>query len=167
MIWAQARGGVIGRENTLPWHLPEDMAHFKATTAGHPVIMGRKQWESLPERFRPLPGRRNVVLTRDGAYDAPGAEVLTSLPAALALLDGQEAWICGGGQIYTQAMDAADVLVVTDIDLDVDGDVFAPPIGPQWSVVEDDGWLTSRTGTRYRIRRYQRASRPESPQPSI
>lgn len=157
MIWAQARQGVIGRDNTLPWHLPEDMAHFKATTAGQPVVMGRKQWESLPERFRPLPGRRNIVLTRDDAYDAPGAEVLTSLPAVLTLLDGQEVWICGGGQVYAQAMDDADLLVVTDIDLDVDGDVVAPPIGPQWSVTEDTGWLTSRTGTRYRIRRYQPA----------
>lgn len=103
MIWAQARGGVIGRDNDLPWHLPEDLAHFKKTTSGCPVIMGRRQWESLPERFRPLPNRRNIVLTRQAGYEAPGAEVVSDLPAALELVSGVDAWICGGGEIYRQA----------------------------------------------------------------
>ena len=154
MIWAQARGGVIGRDNTLPWHLPEDLAHFKATTAGHPVIMGRKQWQSLPERFRPLPRRRNIVLTRAAGYRAPGAEVVSSLPQALDLVAGLEAWICGGGEIYAQAMPHAQVLVVTEIDLDPGGDVFAPAIGPEWVLCEDGGWRTSSNGTAFRIRRY-------------
>lgn len=158
MIWAQANGGVIGRDNDLPWHLPEDLAHFRQTTRGHPVIMGRKQWESLPQRFRPLPGRRNIVLTRNPGYEAPGAEVVPSLPAAVALVDGADAWICGGGQVYRQGMDLADVLVVTEIDLDVDGDVFAPQITPPWRAVDVGAWQQSRTGLRFRILRYERDS---------
>ena len=156
MIWAQAHDGVIGRDNDLPWHLPEDLAHFKETTKGYPVIMGRRQWESLPERFRPLPGRRNIVLTRQEGYEAPGAEVVSDLSAALELVGGVDAWICGGGEIYRQAMDVADVLVVTEIDLVVDGDVFAPKITDPWHVVTVGDWLVSRTGTRYRILRYER-----------
>ncbi len=156
MIWAQAKGAVIGRDNDLPWHLPEDLAHFKETTRGHPVIMGRKQWESLPDRFRPLPGRRNIVLTRRADYDAPGADVVASLPAALALVDGEEAWICGGGEIYKQGMDVADVLLVTEIDLEVEGDVYAPPITEPWRAVDIGDWQQSRTGLRFRILRYER-----------
>src|SRR5690625_3654984 len=132
MIWAQAKGGVIGRDNDLPWHLPEDLAHFRQTTRGHPVIMGRKQWESLPERFRPLPGRRNIVLTRNESYEASVAEVVPSLPAALALVEGADAWICGGGEVYRQGMDGAELLVVTESELDVDGDGFAQQI-TEWS----------------------------------
>ncbi|MGC0249640.1 dihydrofolate reductase [Pseudactinotalea sp. Z1748] len=158
MIWAQAHDRVIGRANDLPWHLPEDMAHFKATTHGHPVIMGRRQWESLPLRFRPLPGRRNIVLTRQEDYDAPGAEVVRDLPTAAALVRESEAWICGGGQVYAQGMDLADVLVVTEIDLEVDGDVFAPPITPPWQVVETGPWRASESGPRFRILRFERAA---------
>ena len=156
MIWAQARGGVIGRDNDLPWHLPEDLAHFKKTTSGCPVIMGRRQWESLPERFRPLPNRRNIVLTRQAGYEAPGAEVVSDLPAALELVSGVDAWICGGGEIYRQAMGVADVLVVTEIDLTVDGDVFAPQITEPWQAVSTGDWRISRSGPRYRILRYER-----------
>ncbi|HOW96069.1 MAG TPA: dihydrofolate reductase, partial [Mycolicibacterium fallax] len=94
LIWAQSVSGVIGRDGDIPWQLPEDMAHFKELTLGHPVLMGRATWESLPPRFRPLPGRRNLVLTRDRAYRAEGAEVLTELPADL---DG---WVIGGAQVY-------------------------------------------------------------------
>lgn len=156
MIWAQAHGGVIGADNTLPWQLPEDMAHFKATTLGHPVIMGRRQWESLPERVRPLPGRRNIVVSRDADYQAPGAEVVTSVRAAVERVGRTPAWICGGGQIYAAGMELADVLVVTEIDLTVAGDVFAPPVRAPWLVVDDGAWQTSATGLRYRILRYER-----------
>lgn len=156
MIWAQAHNRVIGHANDLPWYLPEDLAHFKATTAGHPVIMGRRQWESLPHRVRPLPGRRNIVLTRQAGYHAPGAEVVGNLRTAVDLVAGAEAWICGGGQIYTQGMDLARVLVVTEIDATFDGDVFAPPITPDWQVVDRGNWQTSRTGLGYRIMRYER-----------
>ncbi|WP_089772921.1 dihydrofolate reductase [Ruania alba] len=155
MIWAQAHHRVIGRAGDLPWHLPEDMRHFRESTAGHPVLMGRKQWESLPERFRPLPGRRNIVLTRDPSYPAPGAEVVTSMEQALALVEGEEAWICGGGEIYTAAMAHADRLLVTEIDLDVEGDTYAPVIGPEWHAAPRP-WQTARTGTQFRILDYRR-----------
>lgn len=163
MIWAQARDRVIGRDNSLPWHLPEDLVHFKSTTAGHPVIMGRLQWESLPDRVRPLPGRRNIVLTRQDGYHAPGAEVVGDLSAAVSLVRGVEAWICGGGQIYAQGMDLAQVLLVTEIDADVDGDVFAPLITPPWRAVTSGTWQVSRTGLRYRIVRYERSATQHQP----
>ncbi len=156
MIWAQARGRVIGRDNDLPWRLPEDLAHFRITTAGDAVVMGRRQWESLPEQFRPLPGRRNVVLSRDPGYEAEGAELVTTLDAALALVAEEDAWICGGGEVYSRAIDHADVLVVTEIDLDVEGDTFAPPIGPEWEVTEAGQWRTGAGGLRFRILTYRR-----------
>lgn len=160
MIWAQAHGRVIGRDNDLPWHLPEDLRHFRRTTAGDAVVMGRLQWESLPERIRPLPGRRNVVLTRTPDYSAPGAEVVGDLEAALALVAGEDAWICGGAQVYEAALGHADLLVVTEIDHAVEGDRYAPPIGPEWHVTEEDpadgGWHTAENGMRFRIRTYRR-----------
>ncbi|WP_159622812.1 dihydrofolate reductase [Ruania rhizosphaerae] len=155
MIWAQAHDRVIGKDNDLPWHLPEDLRHFRESTSGDAVVMGRKQWESLPEKFRPLPGRRNIVLTRNPQYRAEGADVVGTLDEALALVAQEDAWICGGGQVYEQAIDAADVLVVTEIDLVVDGDTYAPVIGAQW-VAEHGPWQTSRTGIRFRIVTYRR-----------
>ncbi len=168
MIWAQARGRVIGRNNDLPWHVPEDMAHFTATTKGQVVIMGRKQWESLPPKFRPLPRRENIVITRNASYQAPGAVVVSSLPEAIAraksliaesgeLGTATETWICGGGQIYAAGMDLAEELSITEIDLDVDGDVYAPAIGDDWQQVESSPWHTSKTGPQYRFLRFRRA----------
>ena len=156
-IWAQSLDGIIGDGEQMPWHVPEDLAHFKEVTSGHPVIMGRRTWESFPARFRPLPGRRNIVLTRQRNYVAPGAEIAHDLGSALALLDGADAWICGGAQIYTQAMPLADVLVVTEVDADVDGDTHAPEIGPGWADAEIGEWVESRSGYRFRILRYRRA----------
>lgn len=160
MIWAQAHGRVIGRDNDLPWHLPEDLHHFRQTTAGDAVVMGRLQWESLPDKVRPLPGRRNVVLTRNPDYEAPGAELVGDLPAALALVADEDAWICGGEQVYEQAIDHADFLVVTEIDHPVEGDRYAPPIGPQWRVTAQDPadgtWHHAKNGMRYRILTYHR-----------
>ncbi|UFU04591.1 dihydrofolate reductase [Ruania suaedae] len=155
MIWAQAHDRVIGADGDLPWHLPEDLRHFRESTAGQAVIMGRGQWESLPARFRPLPGRRNIVLTRTPGYEAPGAEVVGGLDDALALVAAEDAWICGGGQVYTQAIECADLLVVTEIDLAVAGDTYAPVIGPSW-VPQPGPWRTSRTGIRFRIVSYRR-----------
>ena len=100
LIWAQAANGVIGRDNAIPWHIPEDMAHFREVTTGSTVVMGRRTWESLPARFRPLPGRRNVVLTRDEAWTAEGAEVAHDLTAALA----GDCWVIGGADIYRAAL---------------------------------------------------------------
>ena len=163
LVWAQTPGGVIGRDGTLPWHLPEDLARFRRLTSGHPVVMGRRTWESLPASMRPLPARRNLVLSRDPAYRADGAEVLASLDAALALLaDEDEVWVIGGAALFDESIGRADRLEVTDVELDVPGDTHAPLVDPgRWLLVatQDDGsdWSVSRTGTRYRFRSYRRA----------
>lgn len=136
LIWAQARGGVIGRDGAMPWHVPEDLAHFKRTTLNHPVIMGRRTWDSLPPRFRPLPGRVNIVVTRQPDWQAAGARRASSLHEALQWCEPAErAWVIGGAQIYAQALPLADELVVTEIDAEVEGDAFAPAIGPEWREV--------------------------------
>ncbi len=133
LIYARARNGVIGVQGQLPWHLPEDLAHFKAKTQGCPVIMGRKTWDSLPPRFRPLPGRRNIVVTRQTDWQAEGAERATSLDEALALCAGAAlAWVIGGAELYALAAPRADLAEVTLIDRDYEGDAFAPALGPQW-----------------------------------
>ncbi len=131
MIWAQARDGVIGEAGDMPWRLPEDMQRFKAITMGHPVVMGRRTWESFPERFRPLPGRDNIVITSDRDYVAPGATIVRSLDEALeaARAIDDEVWIVGGGRVYRDAMDRADRLEITDIDLGASGDTTAPESG--------------------------------------
>lgn len=126
IIAAVAKNRVIGRDNQLLWHIPEDMAHFKALTAGHTVVMGRKTWESLPPRFRPLPGRRNIVISRQVDYPATGAELAESLEAALALAAGNTAFIIGGGEIYRQAMHVADRLELTEVDQAPAGDAWFP-----------------------------------------
>ncbi|MBK1612759.1 diacylglycerol kinase [Rubrivivax gelatinosus] len=127
LVAAVARNGVIGRGGVMPWHLPEDLAHFRRTTQGLPVLMGRRTWESLPERFRPLPGRRNIVVTRQAGWAAPGAEVAASPDAALALVaDAPRACIIGGGELYATLLPRVDELVLTEIDADFDGDTRLP-----------------------------------------
>lgn len=161
LIWAQSANGVIGRDGTLPWRLPEDLARFRELTTGATVVMGRATWESLPPRFRPLPERRNVVVSRNPAYDAPGATVVTSLDDALAG-DG-EVWVAGGAAIYSAALPAADRVLVTDVDVEVEGDVRAPDLDDGWREVSADppaGWHTSRTGLRYRFRELRHAGVP-------
>jgi len=173
MIWAQARGGVIGAGGTMPWHLSEDLKHFKRTTSGAPVVMGRRTWESFPPRFRPLPGRTNIVVTRDDGYAADGAVRAASLEEGLALARedlarrGQEVpgaadgmlWVIGGGTLYAAAMGVADLLVVTEIDLEVEGDTRAPAIPgsfTQSSAEPARGWHEADSGLRYRILTYAR-----------
>ena len=132
LIWAQSTSGVIGRDGAIPWQLPEDMARFKDLTMGHTVIMGRRTWESLPVKFRPLPGRRNVVLTRNPHYEAQGAEVITSLDDVLALPD---TWVIGGSEIYHLAMPAATRCEVTEVAIDLrleDEDALAPMLNESW-----------------------------------
>lgn len=168
MIWAEARGGVIGEAGDMPWRLPEDMARFKAITMGHPVVMGRRTWESFPERFRPLPGRDNIVITSDRDYVAPGARVVPSLERALEVAAelGDEAWVVGGGRVYRDAMHLADRLEITDVDLDASGDTTAPDAATEgadasWRLVARDpaeGWHVSRTGLRYRYRTLERVT---------
>jgi dihydrofolate reductase len=162
LIWAQARGGVIGVAGRLPWHLPEDLALFRDTTMGATVVMGRRTWESLPERFRPLPGRANVVLTTRAGWTAAGAERAGSVDD---VLDRHDAvWVIGGGAVYAAFLPHADRLVVTDVDLDVEGDTWAPDIGPEWRCVArtpQEGWSASSSGPGYAVSTYARRSAPD------
>ncbi|MGP6171325.1 dihydrofolate reductase [Microbacterium sp. A196] len=153
LIWAEASGGVIGADGGMPWHVPEDLAHFKQVTLNAPVVMGRKTWDSLPERFRPLPGRENIVITRQQDWQADGARCATDLPAAVRGLD--KAWIIGGAEIFAQVIGEADRLEVTELDLAVAGDSYAPSKAG-WRLVDEGEWQTSRTGIRYRFLGYQR-----------
>ncbi len=155
LIWAQTHSGVIGRAGGIPWRLPEDMARFKKLTMGHTVVMGRRTWESLPAKFRPLPGRRNVVLTRQADYVAEGADVVTSLDDALA---GEEVWVMGGAEIYALALPYASACEVTEIDIDIppeDEDALAPLLDESW-VADDGDWRSSCAGLRYRFSTYHR-----------
>lgn len=155
LIWAQSSSGVIGRHNGIPWKLPEDLARFKELTMGHTVIMGRLTWESLPAKFRPLPGRRNVVVTRQPDYMADGAEVVTSLEDAP--LD--DAWVIGGSQIYGLALPLAARCEVTEVDIDLrreDDDALAPVLDESWSGTEGP-WQDSSSGLRYRFYSYRRS----------
>ena len=157
MIWAESANGVIGADGSLAWHIPEDLAHFRAVTRGYAVLHGRKSYEAIPAKFRPLPGRRNLVLTRDRVYSAPGAEVVHSLAAAEDLLAGAPVWIVGGGQVYDRAMSFADVLVVTEVNLEISGDTYAPAIDAEdWQQQQVTEWITSSTGIAFRVLEYRR-----------
>jgi len=137
LIYARARNGVIGKDNQMPWHLPEDLAHFKRVTLGQPVIMGRKTWDSLPARFRPLPGRVNIVVTRQADWSAEGALKARSIEESMHLCgQASDAWIIGGADIYRQAEPLASSAVVTEIDAEFVGDAFAPTLSPPWHEVE-------------------------------
>ena len=156
LIAAVARNGVIGQDNRLPWHLPADLKHFKALTTGHAVIMGRKTWESLPEKFRPLPGRQNIVVTRNAGYAAEGAVVVGSLPAALAAAAGDEAFVIGGAELYQAALPLAARLQLTEIDADYAGDTWFPPRDPQqWRETARDA-QHDETGLGYAFVTYER-----------
>ena len=135
LVLARAANGVIGKNNALPWHLLEDLAHFRTLTSGAPVIMGRKTWDSLPPRYRPLPNRINIVVTRQTEWAAEGAVRVPGLPEAIALCEQQlapEAWIIGGAQIFEAAQPFADRAIVTEIDREFDGDAYAPTFDTRW-----------------------------------
>jgi len=153
LIWAEAEGGVIGAAGGMPWHVPEDLAHFREITLGDPVIMGRRTWESLPERFRPLPGRENIVITRQQDWAAEGVRRAADIDEAVRGLDRM--WFIGGSDIFRQVIGQADRLEVTELDLRVDGDAFAPS-REGWRLVDEGEWETSRTGIRYRFLGYER-----------
>ena len=137
LIVAVSRNGVIGRGNTLPWHLPADLKHFKAVTMGKPVIMGRKTWESIG---RPLPGRKNIVVSRNRDFRAAGCEVVSSLDAAVrACTDAAEVFVIGGAQLYADALPHADRLYLTRVDAEIDGDVTFPRFDPAaWKLVSSE-----------------------------
>ena len=161
LVWAQSTSGVIGRDGDIPWNVPEDLARFKEVTLGRTVIMGRRTWDSLPAKVRPLPGRRNIVLSRDSGFVAEGAQVVGSLEAAMAHCEGDpESWIIGGEQIYLLALPYATRCEVTEIEIDLrrdDDDALAPTLDDSW--VGDAGdWLASRSGLRYRFHSYRRPS---------
>ena len=159
LVAAVARGGVIGRDGGIPWRLPADVAHFKSLTTGHAVVMGRRTWDSLPDRFRPLPGRRNVVVTRNSEWRADGAERAGSLEEALALLaDEEHVFVVGGAEIYAAALPHADELVLTEIDLDVDGDTFFPDWDRSAFEVTSREEHVSAEGTRYVFVTYRRTA---------
>lgn len=165
IIAAVAKNRVIGRDNQLIWNIPEDMAHFKVLTRGHTVLMGRKTWESLPPRFRPLPGRRNIIISRQANYSAPGAEVADSLENGLKLASTLEPavdpmattliFIIGGEQIYTQAMALADRLEITEVDLEPEGDAWFSEISAvDWKLVAKTP--PSQSGTGFSFLTYRR-----------
>lgn len=151
LIFARSRNGVIGRDGGLPWHLPEDLAHFKKRTLGCPVIMGRKTWDSLPLKFRPLPGRANVVVTRQADWQAEGALPATSLEAAMAQCgSAADVWVIGGAQLYALALPMAHTAVVTEIDAEVEGDAFAPQFGSAWQETSREAHVAA-SGVRYQF----------------
>ncbi|WP_296667971.1 dihydrofolate reductase [Demequina sp.] len=164
-IWAQARDdegrSVIGLDGTMPWNLPEDLARFQQLTAGGVVIMGRRTWESLPPRFRPLPRRTNVVVSRH-ENTFPGAASASSLSAALDVAEELDpdvtCWVIGGSGLLAEAMTIADVLQVTEIDLEVAGDTYAPPVDARRWSADAGEWATSRTGLRHRFVTYHRVA---------
>jgi dihydrofolate reductase len=158
LVAAVARSGVIGRDGTIPWRIPEDVAFFKELTTGHPVVMGRRTWESIPDRFRPLPERRNVVVTRNPEWSAEGAERAGSVEEALRLVDGAEqVYVVGGAEIYATALPYADELVLTEIDGEFEGDRFFP----DWERDDfEEVWRDPRVaadGTRFAFVTYRRA----------
>lgn len=160
MVWAQAHGGVIGAAGGLPWHLPEDLALFRRLTTGSTVVMGRRTWESLPERFRPLPGRTNVVLTTDRGWSAPGAHPAGSVAEVLA--EHGSFWVIGGGAVYAAFLPHAQELVVTEVDTRVDGDTWAPVLDDGWRLdarTPPEGWTTSASGLRFAVSHHVRADR--------
>ncbi|WBM81624.1 dihydrofolate reductase [Cryobacterium breve] len=171
LIWAQAHDGIIGSAGSIPWHLPEDLAHFKAVTDAATIVMGRRTWDSLPERFRPLPGRRNVVVTRDAGWAAAGAERAGSVDEALArdasptdpaatdpaaTDPAATIWVIGGGEVYREALARASRLEITELDLAVPGDTRAPAVDGDWTRTHASEWTVSRTGIRFRFVGFER-----------
>jgi dihydrofolate reductase len=154
IVVAHAANRVIGRDGGLPWHLPSDMRHFRELTTGGTVVMGRKTYESIPERFRPLPERRNIVLSRS-LRDLPGAEVFASLPEALAAA-GEDCFVIGGGTTYAEALPLAGQVYATEVAGDVDGDTVFAPLDPAvWSCTSAAPPV-SENGHTFTIRVYER-----------
>jgi dihydrofolate reductase len=160
LIAAVAHGGVIGRDGSIPWRLPEDMARFRERTMGHAVVMGRRTWESLPDGFRPLPGRGNVVVTRDPDWSAQGADRVGSVEEALDLLASESrVFVIGGGEIYAAALPFADELVLTEIDADVHGDTRFPEWDRSEFVEVERTDRVTADGTRFAFVTYARRAR--------
>ena len=158
LIYARAANGVIGANGKLPWHLPEDLAHFKRTTLGCPVIMGRKTWDSLPAKFRPLPGRTNVVVTRQPDWYENGSQPARNMREALHFCEHDaHVWVIGGAQIYAEALPLAHTVVVTEIAADFEGDAFAPELGANWALCSREDHVSAQ-GLPFSFATYQNTS---------
>jgi dihydrofolate reductase len=168
LIYARAKNGVIGLNNQLPWHLPEDLAHFKKLTTGQTVLMGRKTWDSLPNAYKPLPNRLNLVMTRTKGWQAPGAHTVDSMEMAQEfhhdhcvqhpkepLSSTPAIWVIGGAQIYAQSLPHAQRVEMTEIDLEVNGDAFAPDLGQEWIEIHREEHTSSR-GVPFRFLTFNR-----------
>jgi len=156
LIFARAENGVIGKDGAMPWHLPEDLAHFRRVTQDHPVIMGRRTWLSIPPRFRPLPGRRNIILTHQPDWYAENAETARDLPQAISLCaDAPLVWIIGGAQLYGQAEPLARIAEITEIHAPFAGDAYAPTLGSGWQETSRETH-TAANGLRYSFVQCQR-----------
>ena len=155
LVAAVARNGIIGAKGHLPWHLPDDLRHFRKITLGHPVIMGRRTWESLG---KPLPGRENIVVTRRPGYEAAGASVAASIEGAIALCAGEPvAFVIGGADIYAAALPLADGLVLTEIDAEYAGDTRFPDWDrAAWRATQRESH-TSAEGLRFDFALYEKA----------
>ena len=155
LVAAVAANGIIGAKGQLPWSLPEDLKHFKRLTMGHPIIMGRRTWESLK---RPLPGRENIVVTRTPGYDAPGAAVASSLEAALALCVGEPVvFVIGGNRLFAESLPMAAGLVMTEIDRDYEGDTWFPEYDrSRWKESQREQHVTAE-GTKFDFVLYEPA----------
>ena len=162
LIAAVARNGVVGRNNQLPWHIPADLQYFKKITMGKPIVMGRLTYESIG---RPLPERTNIVVTRDHSYQPKGVEVVHSLEDALALggsllFEGGELMVIGGAQIYTEVLPLADVLYLTEVDAEVEGDAFFPEVDwADWEQVSRCQGNATDTGLNYSFVMYKRVKK--------
>jgi dihydrofolate reductase len=161
LIWAQSRDGVIGVDGGLPWQLPEDLQHFRSLTMGGTVVMGRRTWDSLPSKFRPLPGRRNVVLTRGDRTSRDGAEFVGSPDDAIRVA-GDDVWVIGGATVYELFLPLATRVEVTEIDGSFDGDAYAPTLDGSWrrTADSDTEWRISKAGLRYRFCSYVKEPHP-------
>ena len=160
IVAAVTRNGVIGRDGGIPWRIPEDMTRFRELTTGHAVVMGRRTWESLPDQFRPLPGRDNVVVTRNSDWSAQGADRAGSVEDALDLLESApRVFVIGGGEIYAAALPLADELLLTEIAADIDGDTTFPAWNrDEFDEVERREGVTEG-GTPFAFVRYVRRAR--------
>ena len=158
LVVAHSSNRVIGRDGGLPWRLPGDMRHFRELTLGHAVLMGRRTFESLPDRFRPLPGRQNLVLSSNGGFEAPGAGVYRDLSAALEACR-QSCFVIGGARTYEEALPLSQRIHATEIEAEIEGDVYFPTIGQGWRCVEQSARL-SENDLVYRFRTYERDAAP-------
>lgn len=170
MVWAQSLDGVIGLDGDMPWHVPEDLKHFKEVTMGEVLVMGRRTWSSFPDSFRPLPGRTSIVVSKTFAKDPSDeklqhdnvrvvADLAEGLELAGELKSGPMIWVIGGGSLYDQALEVTTVVERSLFNIHVDGDTYAPKLDASWNQTEQDpseGWHTSKSSVQYRFERWER-----------